>query len=37
LIIEGTKYYALHRGQKLELPVDGGDAAPYLKAVGISH
>jgi hypothetical protein len=35
LIIEGTKYYALHRGQRLDLPVDGGDVAPYLKAVGV--
>ena len=32
LIIEGGKYYALHRGHKLELPVDGGDPLPYLKA-----
>ena len=35
LIIEGTKYYALHRGQRLDLPVDGADVAPYLKAVGV--
>jgi hypothetical protein len=35
LIIEGTKYYALHRGQRLELPVDGGDVAAYLKAAGV--
>src|SRR5579871_5522187 len=32
LIIEGGKYYALHRGKKLELPADGGDLLPYLKA-----
>lgn len=32
LIIEGTKYYALHRGQRLELPVAGGDVLAYLKA-----
>ena len=32
LIIEGGKYYALHRGKKLELPVDGGDVLAYLKA-----
>jgi hypothetical protein len=35
LIIEGTKYYALHRGQRLDLPVDGGDVAAYLKAAGV--
>jgi hypothetical protein len=32
LIIEDSKYYALHRGQRLELPVDGGDTLSYLKA-----
>jgi hypothetical protein len=32
LIMEGGKYYALHRGHKLDLPVDGGDILPYLKA-----
>ena len=32
LIIEGGKYYALHRGKRLELPADGGDLLPYLKA-----
>jgi len=32
LIIEGSKYYSLYRGRKLELPVDGGDVMPYLKA-----
>ena len=32
LIIEGGKYYALHRGHKLELPVNGGDITPYLRA-----
>jgi len=32
LIVEGGKYYALHRGHKLDLPVDGGDILPYLKA-----
>jgi hypothetical protein len=32
LIIEGGKYYALHRGKKLELPLEGGDLLPYLKA-----
>lgn len=32
LIIEGGKYYALHRGKKLELPVEGGNLLPYLQA-----
>ena len=32
LIIESGKYYALHRGRKLDLPVEGGDVLPYLKA-----
>ncbi|HLK51496.1 MAG TPA: metallophosphoesterase [Bryobacteraceae bacterium] len=32
LIIDGGKYYALHRGKRLELPVEGGDLLPYLKA-----
>jgi len=32
LIIEDSKFYALHRGQHLALPVDGGDPVPYLKA-----
>lgn len=32
LMVEGGKYYALHRGHKLDLPVDGGDILPYLKA-----
>ena len=32
LIIEGSKYYALHRGHRLELPVEGGDVLPYLRA-----
>jgi hypothetical protein len=32
LIIEGGKYYALHRGKRLELPVGGGDLLPYLTA-----
>ncbi len=32
LIIEGSKFYALHRGQRLALPAEGGSALPYLKA-----
>lgn len=32
LLIEGGKYYALHRGHKLDLPVDGTDPIPYFKA-----
>jgi hypothetical protein len=31
LIIEGGKYYALHRGHKLDLPVDGSDPLAYFK------
>jgi hypothetical protein len=33
LLIEGPKYYAVHRGRPLELPVAGADPLPYLKAV----
>ena len=32
LIVEGTKYYAIHRGKRLELPMEGGDVVAYLKA-----
>jgi hypothetical protein len=32
LIIEGGKFFAMHRGKRLELPVNGGDASEYLKA-----
>ncbi|MBZ5577441.1 MAG: metallophosphoesterase [Acidobacteriia bacterium] len=32
LIIEGPKFYALYRGHQLDLPVDGVDPLPYLKA-----
>ena len=32
LLIEGPKYYAVHRGHPLELPSAGGDPLPYLKA-----
>ena len=31
-IIEGSKYYVIHRGRRLELPVEGGDPRSYLKA-----
>lgn len=33
LVIEEGKYYALHRGHKLDLPVDGENLLPYLQAV----
>jgi len=33
LLIDQGKYYALHRGRQIDLPVDGGDLLPYLKAV----
>ena len=32
LIIEGSKYYAVHRGNKLALPAGGGDVLAYLRA-----
>ena len=32
LVIEGSKYYAIHRGNKLPLPTDGGDVLAYLRA-----
>jgi hypothetical protein len=32
LLVEGGKYYAMHRGMKLELPVDGGNLRGYLSA-----
>ena len=32
LMVEGGKYYALHRGHKLDLPVGGRDVLPYLRA-----
>jgi hypothetical protein len=32
LLIEGGKYYAVHRGTKLDLPVDGNNVTAYLKA-----
>ena len=30
LTIEDGKYYAVHRGRKLELPADGGSVLEYL-------
>jgi hypothetical protein len=32
LIIENGKFYALHRGTRLELPLDNGDVVAYLKS-----
>ena len=32
LSIEGGKYSAVHRGRNLDLPVDGGNVAQYLRA-----
>ena len=32
LLIEDGKYFAVHRGQRLELPVDGGNVLQYLRS-----
>ena len=32
LLIEDGKYFAMHRGRRLDLPVDGGNLAEYLRA-----
>ena len=32
LLIEDGKYFAVHRGRKLELPVDGGNVLQYLRS-----
>jgi hypothetical protein len=32
LLVESGKYYAVHRGRKLDFPVDGGDLTAYLRA-----
>jgi hypothetical protein len=32
LSIEDGKYFAFHRGRRLELPVDGGNVLEYLRA-----
>jgi hypothetical protein len=32
LLVESGKYYAVHRGRRLDLPVDGRDVTPYLRA-----
>jgi hypothetical protein len=32
LLIEDGKFFAMHRGRRLELPVDGGDVQEYLRA-----
>jgi hypothetical protein len=33
LVIEGTEYYTIHQGQRVELPVDNGNVAAYLRTV----
>jgi hypothetical protein len=32
LLIEDGKYFAMHRGRRLDLPVDGGNVSEYLRA-----
>ena len=32
LVIEDGKYFAMHRGRRLELPVDGGNLTEYIRA-----
>ena len=32
LLIEDGKYFAMHRGRRLELPVDGGNVPEYLRS-----
>jgi hypothetical protein len=32
LLIENGKYYAVHRGSRLDLPVDGGNLTGYLRS-----
>ena len=32
LLIEDGKYFAVHRGRRLELPVDGGNVHEYLRS-----
>jgi hypothetical protein len=32
LLVESGKYYAVHRGRKLDLPVDGANLTAYLRA-----
>ena len=34
LLIEGGKYFAVHRGRRLELPLDGGSVLEYLRSAG---
>jgi Calcineurin-like phosphoesterase len=31
LLVENGKYYAVHRGRQLDLPVDGGNVTAYLR------
>jgi hypothetical protein len=33
LLIEDGKYFAMHRGRRIELPVDGGSVPEYLRQV----
>jgi hypothetical protein len=30
LLVENSKYYAVHRGKQLDLPVDGSNLSKYL-------
>jgi len=32
LLIEDGKYFAIHRGRRLELPIDGGNVLEYLRS-----
>jgi hypothetical protein len=31
-LIEDGKYFAVHRGRRLDLPVDGGNVQQYLRS-----
>jgi Calcineurin-like phosphoesterase len=33
LLIEDGKYFAMHRGRRIELPVDGGSVPEYLRSI----
>ena len=35
LLVENSKYYAVHRGRQLDLPAEGGDLLPYLRNASI--
>jgi len=36
LVVEGSNFKAWHRGKILDLPVEGEDILPYLKATGVA-